>query len=292
MDFLLLALAVAFISLFNIIYKSYQNKHPECGTLLFTSFSCFFGCLFFFVSGGFKFEYDSAILPYVIAFGISYGLSTVAACFSIKTGSLSLTSLITSYSLVIPTMYGILFLNESVGPVFYIGLALLCVSLLLIGMKSEGDGKKEEKTKISFIWVVFVSLAFAGNGLCCIFQTAQQRAFGGKYKSELMVLALLIVSVSLFIFSFFIEKGKFKRTAKHCLPYACLCGIFNGALNLFVMMLTSAERLSAAVIFPSISGGGIVVTALVAIFLYRERLSRWQYLSIVLGTVSVVLMNL
>ena len=292
LDFTLLTSTVCFITLTKMIYKSYQNKHPENGALLFSSFCCLFACLFFVFSSGFKFEFNAAILPYVILFGASYGVSTVATYFAIKTGSLSLTSLISSYSLVVPTMYGLLFLGEDVGVLFYLGLALLFVSLLLIGMKNEKDKNDKDKPGITLIWILFVSLSFIGNGLCSTFQTAEQRAFAGEYKSELMILSLFMVTVSLFAFSLFLEKDKFKKTVQKCIPYSFLYGILNGAVNLFVMMLTGSQRLSAAVIFPTISGGGIITTALVGIFVYKERLSKWQNLSLILGTAAVVMMNL
>ena len=293
-DFILLFATVCFVTMSKMVYKSNQQKNPESGALLFSAFCCIFACIFFLCSGGFKFEFNSAIMPYVISFGASYGTATVATYFAIKTGSLSLTSLITSYSLVVPTVYGLLFLGEDGSILFYVGLVLLLISLMLIGMKGDkkSDTKTEDKPKITPIWVLFVSLAFIGNGLCSTFQTAEQRAFMGAYKSELMILSLLIVSLTLFVMALIFERDKLSVTLKKSIPFAFLYGMMNGAVNLFVMMLTGSGRLSAAVIFPTISGGGIITTALVGIFIYREKLTKWQDLSLILGTTAVVLMNL
>jgi drug/metabolite transporter (DMT)-like permease len=241
------------------------------------------------VSGGFKFVFDAAILPYVFAFGTAYGTASVASYFAIRKGSLSLTSLVTSYSLVIPTMYGLLFLGDDAGVFFYIGLALLLISLLVIGLKrDEGEGK----VKITAIWIFYVSLAFVGNGLCSSFQTAQQKAFLGAYKTELMILSLLIVAVTLFVFSLIFERDVFLPTVKTCLPYAVAFGIINGAVNLFVMMLTGGGKLDVSIIFPTISAGGIIATGAVAIFFYKEKLSKMQSAGLVLGILAVVFMNI
>jgi N-acetylglucosamine-6-phosphate deacetylase len=45
-------------------------------------------------------------------------------------------------------------------------------------------------------------------------------------------------------------------------------------------------------ILPTISAGGIVLTFIIAVCVYRERLSRSQLAGYILGTVSVVLLNL
>ena len=288
-DFVLLILTVVFICIVTSLRKTYDNRHPGGSALLFSAFTCLTSCVFFTVSGGFKFEFLPELIPYVILFGAAFGTATVTSYMSIRKGSLSLTSLITSYSLVIPTIYGLVFLGDEAGAFFYVGLALLLVSLFVIGIKkSEGA----DKVKITPVWVLFVSLAFLGNGLCSTFQTAQQKAFMGQYKSELMIMALGAVSVCLFVLAFVMERDKLAHTAKTCLPYCLGYGILNGAVNLFVMMLTGGGELDTSIIFPTISAGGIIMTGLVALFIYKEKLSKLQYAGLILGTLAVVFMNI
>ena len=106
-----------------------------------------------------------------------------------------------------------------------------------------------------------------------------------------MVLSLFGVAVSLFILSLFVERKVFVPTLKHGWPYALGLGIIGGASNLFVMLLISGT-LPASVIFPTISAGGIIVTGLVALFVYKEKLSLWQIVGLVLGTCAVIFMNI
>ena len=68
------------------------------------------------------------------------------------------------------------------------------------------------------------------------------------------------------------------------------CGVANGATNLFVMILVSSMQ--ASIVFPVISGGGIILTWIISKFLYREALTRNQNIALILGIASVVLMNL
>ena len=69
-----------------------------------------------------------------------------------------------------------------------------------------------------------------------------------------------------------------------------LCGIANGAMNLFVMLLST--RMNASLMFPVFSAGGIILTWTVSRFVYKEKLALGQNLALVLGILAVVFMNL
>ena len=64
----------------------------------------------------------------------------------------------------------------------------------------------------------------------------------------------------------------------------------NGAVNLFVMLLTGL--LPTAILFPSISAGGMAITFAIAILFYKEKLSKVQILGYMFGIISVVLLNI
>jgi multidrug transporter EmrE-like cation transporter len=69
-----------------------------------------------------------------------------------------------------------------------------------------------------------------------------------------------------------------------------LCGVANGASNLFVIALS--PNMPASIMFPLVSAGGIVLTSLISIFIYRERLSVLQYIGMVLGIGAIVFLNI
>ena len=72
---------------------------------------------------------------------------------------------------------------------------------------------------------------------------------------------------------------------KGCSIYAPLAGIANGATNLLVMVLTAL--LPTAVLFPSISAGGIIIMFFISLLVYKEKISKQQ-----MGVSSVILLNL
>jgi len=69
-----------------------------------------------------------------------------------------------------------------------------------------------------------------------------------------------------------------------------LCGLANGIVNLFTMILSNT--MPASVMFPLISGGGIILSTIVSIVLYKEKLNTYQFIGLLMGIASVVFLNL
>lgn len=282
MNAILLVSIILGVSLQSVIKKPYTQKASGKGAFLFSSLSSLAAMLFFVVTSN-GFEWQAEIIPYAIGFALSYGSATVFSVLAIGSGSLSLTALFVSFSLMIPTFYGLIFLNDPVSFGFVPGLVLLAVSLVLINLKSDS-------VKITPKWLVFVFLAFVGNGMCSTVQKMQQSAFDGNYKNEFMIIALFMVFAGFIILSLFTESKDIKSCAKAGWYLALGCGIMNGIVNLFVMILSG--KMPVSLMFPLISAGGIVITYLVSRFVYKEKLTKMQLIGFVLGLGSVVFLNI
>lgn len=266
----------------NIVKKPYTQKMGGSGVYFFNAILSAAALLFFAVTAT-KLDFDLSFIPYSIGFATSYAIATVFLVLAIAYGSLSLTSLFFSYSLMIPTLYGLVFLKDDISVVFILGLALLVVSLFLAN-------KNDKKAKFSFKWIICVILAFLGNGMCTVVQNMQQVAFDGAYKNEFMIVALAIVALVMSIMSLIKERKAMKVYAKAGWHWALICGLLNGMVNLFVMILSSLMPVS--VMFPLISAGGLVVTYLVSRFVYKESLTKLQFVGFILGLAAVVFLNI
>lgn len=280
------------ISIQSVFKKSYSQKHGSGGVFTFAMITVLTACLFFVVSGGFKFNFNAEVLPYAIGFAAAYCAATVFGFWAILTGPLSLTSLATSYSLLIPTFWGIIFDGDKTSVWLYIGIALLAASLVFINMKDKKPGgeKNAPEARITVKWVIFVLIALVTNGACSTIQPAQTKKFGGAYDSIFMIISLAIVAVVLLAFALWKERRVLLPTIKVGTHYMVLCGIANGVVNLFVML--ASMTIPKSVMFPLISAGGIVLTWIISVFLYKEKLSTKQNIGLVLGIVSIVFLNL
>lgn len=270
------------ISSQNIFKKPYTDKTGGRAVYWFNTILSFSAVLFFVVTAK-NLQFHSGLVPYAIGFAVTYMMASVFSVKAISCGVLSLTALFSSYSLMIPTFYGLIWLKDPISKGFVPGILLLAVSLYLIN-------KKSETCNISLRWIVYVILAVFGNGMCTIFQKMQQVAMDGGYKNEFMILALGMVSLTMFILAVFGERREFQVFTKGGCHWAVLCGLMNGMVNLFVMILS--KRMPVSLMFPLISSGGIIITASVARLVYKEKMTRIQFIGFLTGIASVIFLNL
>ena len=125
--------------------------------------------------------------------------------------------------------------------------------------------------------------------MCSTVQKMQQLKFDGAYKNEFMIIALAIDAVIFAVFLLCTQKN-LKFHMKNSIKYATVSGFANGLANLLVMLLTAL--LPSAILYPSISGGSVVIMFFVSIFVYREQLTKQQQAGYLIGVLSVVLLNL
>jgi len=222
-------------------------------------------------------------LPYSVGFGAAYATATVFSVLAVANGSISLSALMISYSLILPTLYGLLFLHDPIGIGLLPGIALLMISLFL-------TNKKSEAVTITPKWLMYILLAFAGNGMCSIVQKMQQIKFDGAYKNEFMIMALIFVFISMGGMSLFLESKQLTTYAKKGWGLGVACGVMNGTVNLLVMILLAA--MPASLMFPLITGGGVVVTYIISKLYYKERLSNTQLAGFILGILSVIILSM
>lgn len=265
----------------NIIRKPYTQKTSRKGVYFFGLLSSLAAMLFFIITSN-GFEWNKGLVVYSVFFALSYIVGTVFNLAAVAYGSLSLTTLIISYSLMVPTIYGLIFLNDPIGVGLFPGLTLLAASLFLINPKSAD-------TPLTPKWIICVFLAFIGNGMCSVVQKMQQVAFNGAYKNEFMILALAMVVLILSLFVIIKERKEIKVFAKSGWHLALACGVANGIVNLFVMILSGIMPVS--LMFPMISAGGIIITYLASRFFYKEKLTKTQFVGFIIGIVSVVFLN-
>jgi len=277
---LLITLGTVFQSLAR---KEYNTKTGNCA-FTFSAASVLFALLFFLFCIKGKFSITMESFWYAVGFAVAYMVTCVSLHYAIQTGPLSLTTLFSSYSLLIPTLYGLLKCNEKVSFVLLIGIVLLMVSIFFVNIEEEGE------KRITVKWVFYALLTFLGNGSCSVLQKMQQSASGGLYGNEFMVVALTVSLIGMSVFALIVEGENIRENLKKGIVEYAVCGLSNAVANFLVLFLVT--RLPASVMFPVISAGGIVITTLLSIFRYHEKLSVFQHIGILLGAGSVIFLNL
>ncbi len=218
-----------------------------------------------------------------IIFGLFYGISL---CISMHTGfkalsigPMALTSIIASFSLIIPFLVGIILWNEILTLLKFLGIILLLLSIFLINAKKESG--------FSAKWLFYALVTLLSNGFCSVIQKMHQIKFPTLYRTEFMFWALLCVSIILTI------THNTKRNGKVKFEFSLLgiaSGIANCCANYIVLYLSATEN--ASVLFPIIAVANIITVWVIGILFFKERLRVLQTIGLVMGVVSVVLLKI
>ena len=284
MSAIYLILAIFGVFFQSIVQKQYNKRVSNQGAYIFNAIACISGAFVFAVTNTDGFDFDLAVLPYSFGFGIGLALAILFIFLAIRDGSMSLTCLLKAYSILAPTFFGIFFLNELVGWTFWIGLVFLVISIFLINMK-------KEDAVLSKRWWLYIVILFISNGSASTVQLLQQKKFHGQYRSEFMLIAFLISAVIFIVLSILNERKEVLTYVKKAGFYMVAMGLLLGGANLF-LLLTLASGLPSPIVYPVMSGGGIILATVASVLVYKEKLSWMQVIGLICGVISVVFMNL
>ena len=234
-------------------------------------------CILLFGIGviGESFSYFTLLLG--IVFGIVTALSNFYQMKALSDGPMHITLLITTSSMIIPTMSGVFF-GEKFS--FYKLIAVMVlIWFIYLSLGGKGDQKKINKK-----WLLFVFLAFLFQGSIGVLQKIHQAS---EHKAELNGF-LLVAFVCSLIYSRIRSRKTFKalnfRTRQVLI--AVVCGICTYAMN--VLNLRLSGMLPSQLFFPLINGSSIVLTSLVSIFLFKEKISKKQAVGLCGGILSLI----
>ncbi len=145
----------------------------------------------------------------------------------------------------------------------------------------KGDGKASLK------WLRYTLINFALTGLIGIMQKVQQSS---KYASEslpFLALAFIVAFFICYIFSRYTKnqanEENVPKLRKGIIAIAVLHGAFIAFLN--VVNLYLSGKLPSALLFPIQNGGTTVLTVLLAIFIFKEPLTKRKSVGLLIGRV-------
>ncbi len=240
-----------------------------------------------------QFCFHAPTLLYGLSYGLALCLSMYAGYRALCLGPMALTSMLVSFSLLIPFGWGIGVRGEPVHLTKGIGLVLLLGAMLLVNAHHFCTGRREPKphrgTSPSRLWPLFVAVTFLCNGVCSILQTEHQAAYPGLYNREFMLFAMLLcASVYTAVALVRLPMAELRSTPRKGL--GILAGVTNSLASYFTLMLAGMEN--ASILFPIVSAGTILGALLCGRFIFKERLRVNQYAALALGILAIVLMKL
>lgn len=301
--FLIVSLvSVVVLTAQGVLIKRFGDKRPNAEiTYTFATAVCAF-VLFGIIALVSKSQFNMQSLPYSLFFAVCYAGSTITYVLAVGCGSLALTTTIHSFALIIPTVLGFLVWGEPINAFKIVGIVLFAVALLLMGEKAE-KGERLLSTK----WIILMIISFFCEGLAPVAIKMHSIALGEETASAcndvFMVMAYAMAFAGIFAAAVLregkiripCENGKTKNfmldSLKIALPLASLGGICNGLYNLMNTVVAN-NKLDVSVFYPVISAGQLILTCVIAVVFFREKLSLKQIAAIFCGVVAIVLLNI
>ncbi len=216
-----------------------------------------------------------------VLFGIVTALGTVYKLRALSEGPMNITLIITTSSMIIPTLSGVFF-----GEGF--SVFKLVVALLLIGCIYLSLGRQQDGAKANGKWLFKCAVSFVFLGLVGVLQKVHQSS---AYKEETSgFLFVAFVCSTLFSLG---RVGRGIRTIKwekYIWVIALLCGVCTYAMNHINLKLSG--MLPSQLFFPLINGSAIVLSTVMSVVLFRERLSVQQWVGVIGGIAFLVIICL
>ncbi len=134
MNYILLISTALCLALQSIVRKNYSDKYSETndGSFIYSFVAVIAAMLVFVFTLKGDGKLNLTLFCYSTAFAVTYFCALFFNLKAISSGPLSITALINSYSLLIPIVYDMIFLQQYPDIVAWIGITILVVSLFFI----------------------------------------------------------------------------------------------------------------------------------------------------------------
>ncbi len=226
-----------------------------------------------------------------IAYGAIYGVLFCGSAFSglqaLARGPLSITSSLIAFSLVIPCVFGAIYLHETISVFDALGFFLIIGAILLMNKKN-AITKKQNEVKFQKGWAVYITVTIVCDGLHAIVKTLHQRNFPGLYRYEFMCVGML-VGVIVFAFLALKNRDSIKdhgiKLAQKSAGYGAIAGIANGMYNYLVLYLAGLEN--AMTLFPIVSVATIAMSLISGWLLFKEHLNKAQLCGVLFAAAAI-----
>ncbi|MBE5733142.1 MAG: hypothetical protein E7353_08985 [Clostridiales bacterium] len=252
--------------------------------ITFNAIKALFSFLPFLAVSFFGFTFHTNTILYGLAYGALMCISMMSGYLALKTGPMALTSMLVSFSIVIPIVFG-LCVGETLSTFKIIGLSVLVVAMVVVNLNKH---KKEGKVSY-FKWLIFVALTFFSNGFMSIIQKLHQTEYPSLYVNEFMIVGMLVGTLFFCVLALIKVKPKRIWQSKGK-KFGALAGICSAVANFCTTMLVGMENASA--LFPAITAGTLALNLVCGLIVFREKLKVNHYISVALGICALVLLKL
>ena len=230
-----------------------------------------------------KINYSNTTLFFVLAFivGLLFVLTFNLYAHGAQKIGVTPSTIANKMSMIIPIIIGLILLNEEVTFNKILGISFAFVAIFL---SSIGD----RKYSLNKNHLIIIVLLFIGQGLADgILNWAQKFILNGSNMNLFFTVTFLAAGFTGLLFVFFKLSSQKVKIEPKSIIWGIVLGIPNYLTLLYFVKSLKSELFSSSEIFPIINIGVIIFCTILSIILFRERVSVYNWLGVILGVFSI-----
>jgi len=222
--------------------------------------------------------------PIIIALGVLLPLLFLILAASVRNIGIVKTDIAQRLSLFIPILAALFIFGEKFNNLRVAGLAIGFIAIFLTLLK------KTVKRDDSYAYL-YPALVFAGFGLVDVLFKQLAVDLSIPYTTALLLVFFIAFIVALIILGYTVV---IKKQKIQLVNFACgiVLGCFNFGNILFYMKAHRSMTNSPSIVFAAMNMGVIILGSLVGIIIFKEKVTRLNYIGITLALVAILLITL
>ena len=288
-----------------VLQKTYQKKFFQKteNAFMYSMYLCLFGAPVYFLLAKFRIEFSVFSFICGLLHGMLNGLLGVLVLFAMRYNKQATYSVIVKFfELIIPFVYGAVFLKETVSWKQYVGFACMLFAVGVLFFQKKGE-------KMEFRFTLLCILCGGLSGAMSVISKFHQISPYAMDTESFLIYSnigmFLVTGIAFLVTHILYEKNAGRRSSetetaegmegsrkKNILRMLVVLAIaWLGAASSMLSM-SAQKTIAATVLSPMISGGSLVVNALIMRALFKEKITKFLLVAIILIVIGLVLYSL
>jgi len=281
-----LLLSILSSSIIFVVFKLF--KRFEINTLQAIIVNYFIACSVGFF--GFVENPDITEIPSkpwffgTLILGVLFIIVFNLAAITTQRSGLSVVSVATKMSVAIPVLFGIMYFNESTGVLKVLGIFLALIAVYLSSIKAKAGIAIKKKN------LIYPILVFLGSGIIDTLIKFIESGYVNKTDVALFSSTIFSVAGTIGVLVLIYQKitGTLKITGRNIIGGIVL-GVPNFFSIYFLVLALRNNAFDSSAIFTINNVAIVLVSTLLGIVLFREKLIAKNWIGIVLAIISILL---
>ncbi len=229
-----------------------------------------------------KFDINSYILSAII--GVFFFIGFILLEKTIKTSGLSITSVASKMSVVIPIIFSIVFYNETISYLKITGIILALISIFMIVYR-KNNNKKEIIILLPLLLFVFMGT------IDSFIKYAQVHIFDKDVNAIIFTSLLFFFSFISSLIYYIVNKKRTKIIKHKTIIFGSALGLVNFSSIYFLIKAFDTNIFNSSVIFGINNTAIVVLSILIGLLFFKEKITKLNFAGIIVSVIAITILT-